>query len=88
MNGDEIKLINKTYNKFQINEVNFSTYPKMMDVRGKQIPKKMAKIDNNSSKKGILVFTGDIGNKKHEFIFENKGQTLPLEKNSIIDSSS
>lgn len=79
-NIKKLESAEKKYNKFQINEVNFSTYQKMMDVRGKQIPKKMAKIDNNSSKKGILVFTGDIGNKKHEFIFENKGQTLPLEK--------
>lgn len=51
-----------------------------MDVRGKSIPKSMAKIDNFSSEKGRLVFTGDIGNKKHEFIFSKNGRIINLDK--------
>lgn len=68
------------YEKFGINEIKFETYQKMMDVRGKQIPKLMAKLSNDSSKIGTLVFTGNIGNKKHEFIFKTNGNTLALDK--------
>ena len=68
------------YEKFGINEIKFESYTKMMDVRGKQIPKTMAKLNNDSSKIGTLVFTGNIGNKKHEFVFKTNGNILTLDK--------
>lgn len=60
-------------------EVKFSTYTKesKRNIR--------AKIDKNSSKIGTLVFTGDIDNKKHEFIFEKNGKEIPLNKSVFED---
>lgn len=63
-----------------LKEYKIETYKKMMDVRGKQIPKDMAKISNNTPKVGTLVFTGDINNKKHEFIFVKNGKKIKLDK--------
>lgn len=60
-------------------EVKFSTYTK----KGKRNIR--AKIDKNSSKIGTLVFTGDIDNKKHEFIFEKNGKEIPLNKSVFED---
>ena len=67
------------YEKFGTNQIKFKTFTKMMDVRGKQIPKTMATFDNASSKSGTLVFTGDIGNKKHEFVFSKNGVKINLQ---------
>lgn len=44
-----------------------------------------AQIDKNSSKIGTLVFTGDIGNKKHEFVFAKNGNKIQLDKSVFED---
>lgn len=80
-NIKKLESAKEKYNKFGLlNEVKFSTYKKMMNVRGKEIPKNMAKLDNNSSLSGKLVFTGNIGNKKHEFIFKTNGTKIEIDK--------
>lgn len=75
------------YDAFGTKNINYKTFTKIMDVRGKQISKEMATIDNTSNKKGTLVFTGDIGNKKHEFIFKLGTQIIPLDTSIIQDFS-
>lgn len=71
------------YEKYGIKQVKYKTYTKMMDVRGQQIPKTMAKIDQTQNNNGTLVFSGDIGNKKHEFIFKSNGQKIQLDQSVI-----
>lgn len=75
------------YNEFGTKQVTYKTFTKMMDVKGKQIPKEMAKMDNASNQKGILVFSGDIGNKKHEFIFKSSTQKISLDTSVFQDFS-
>ena len=75
------------YENFGMNEVGFTTYKKMMKVGQKEIPKDMAKIDQNSKNRGTLVFTGDIGNKKHEFVFKSTTNAIPLDKKVFSDFS-
>ncbi|MDY0181457.1 TIGR03986 family CRISPR-associated RAMP protein [Aliarcobacter skirrowii] len=80
-NLKKLESAKEKYNKFGLlKELKFSTYKKIMDIRGRKIPKNMAKFDNNSSLFGKLVFTGNIGNKKHEFIFKTNGKILELDK--------
>ena len=79
-NIKKLETAKSKYEEFGINDIKFETYQKMMDVRGKKIPKFMAKLSNDLSKIGTLVFTGNIGNKKHEFIFKTNGNTLALDK--------
>ncbi len=57
---------------------------KMMDVRGRQIPKQVAIYSASSNKKGTLVFTGDINNKKNEFIFIPNGKFIQV-KNYVVE---
>lgn len=67
----KLKHAKDKYEKFGVQQINFKTYKKMMkNTRGQEIPKTMAQIDNTSSNKGTIVFTGDINNKKHEFVFK------------------
>ena len=56
-------------------EIKFSTYIE----KGKRDITR-ARIDKNSNKIGTIVFTGDIGNKKHEFIFAKNGKKIQLDK--------
>lgn len=64
------------YKKCKISrEIKFSTY---IEEGKRNITR--AKIDKNSSKIGTLVFTGDIGNKRHEFVFAKNGKKIPLDK--------
>lgn len=72
------------YEKCRISrEVNFLTY---IEEGRRNITR--AKIDKNSSKIGRLVFTGDIGNKKHEFVFAKNGNKIPLDKSVFEDFKS
>lgn len=71
------------YEKFGFQTVKYQTYTKMMKVGQREIAKKMAKIDVTQQNSGILVFSGDIGNKKHEFIFKSGGQKIQLESSII-----
>lgn len=61
-------------------EVKFSTY---IEEGKRNITR--AKIDKNSLKIGTLVFTGDIDNKKHEFVFAKNGKKIPLDKSIFED---
>jgi len=72
------------YEKYGFQQIQFTTYTKMMDVHGRKIPKKMAKIDDRSTNTGTLVFTGDIGNKKNEFVFKPNGEEIPISDNSVV----
>ena len=64
------------YKKCKISrEIKFSTY---IEEGKRNITR--AKIDKNSSKIGTLVFTGDIGNKRHEFVFAKNGKKIQLDK--------
>jgi len=46
------------------------------------------KIDEKSSKIGMLVFTGDIKGKKHEFVFAKNGNKIQLDKSVFEDFKS
>lgn len=75
------------YEHFGIQKIPYKSFKKMMDVRGKQIPKIMATIDHTSTISGTLVFTGDIRNKKHEFIFRPNGKFFRVDE-SVYNSFS
>ena len=64
------------YEKCKVSrEIKFSTYIE----KGKRNITR-ARIDDNSNKTGIVVFTGDIKGKAHEFVFAQNGNTIPLDK--------
>lgn len=44
-----------------------------------------ARIDSNSNRSGIVVFTGDIDMKKHEFVFAKNGNKFKLNKRVFED---
>ncbi|MFP4486325.1 MAG: TIGR03986 family CRISPR-associated RAMP protein [Campylobacterales bacterium] len=73
------------YEKYGMQHIKYKTYTKMMKVGKRQIPKQMAKIDHTQNNTGILVFTGDIGNKKHEFVFKSNGKKIHLDPSVIQD---
>jgi CRISPR-associated protein (TIGR03986 family) len=54
-----------------------------MKVRNKYINKKIAVYDANSTKKGQLVFTNKIDNKKNEFVFCKNGNDINVSKNVV-----
>ena len=63
---------------FSLKEINIRKQKKMMNVRGKQIPRTIAVYDKNAQQQGTLVFTGQINNKKNEFVFISNGQNIKL----------
>ena len=69
------------YTKFGLlKEINFTPYnEKSQNRSGQNITIKRAKFDRQGII-GILVFTGQIGNKTHEFIFAKSGNKFALDK--------
>ena len=82
----KLETANEKYKKFGLlKEINFAPYNEKSKNRfGKEITIKRAKFDRQG-RKGVLVFTGDIGNKKHEFIFAKNGKKIQLDK-SIFEN--
>jgi CRISPR-associated protein (TIGR03986 family) len=73
------------YEHTQNLSISFKKTTKMMDVRGKQLPKDIAIFDTTSTNIGTLVFTGKIDNKKNEFIFKSNGQKRDINKTVFDD---
>ena len=69
-------------------EVPFQKSNKTMNVRGKNIQKEIATYNKDSNKKGILVCTGDINNKKNEFLFISHNKKIRLAKSVVDDFKS
>lgn len=69
------------YTKFGLlKEINFTPYnEKSQNRSGQNITIKRAKFDRQG-RIGILVFTGQIGNKTHEFVFAKSGNKFALDK--------
>ncbi|WP_149703576.1 TIGR03986 family CRISPR-associated RAMP protein [Campylobacter concisus] len=69
------------YTKFGLlKEINFTPYnEKSQNRSGQNITIKRAKFDRQGII-GILVFTGQIGNKIHEFVFAKNGNKFALDK--------
>ena len=69
------------YTKFGLlKEINFTPYnEKSQNRSGQNITIKRAKFDRQGII-GILVFTGQIGNKTHEFVFAKNGNKFALDK--------
>lgn len=78
----KLETAKEKYKKFGLlKEINFTPYnEKSQNRSGQNITIKRAKFDKQG-KNGILVFTGDIGNKKHEFVFAKNGNKFALDKN-------
>lgn len=69
------------YEKCKVSrEIKFSTY---IEKGRRNITR--ARIDDNSNRAGIVVFTGDIKGKTHEFVFAKNGKTIPLNKSVFED---
>lgn len=77
----KLETAKEKYTKFGLlKEINFTPYnEKSQNRSGQDITIKRAKFDKQG-KNGILVFTGDIGNKKHEFVFAKNGKKIQLDK--------
>ena len=77
----KLETAKEKYKKFGLlKEINFSPYNEKSKNRfGQEIAIKRAKFVGQG-RKGILVFTGDIGNKKHEFVFAKNGKKIQLDK--------
>lgn len=77
----KLETAKEKYKKFGLlKEINFTPYnEKSQNRSGQNITIKRAKFDKQG-KNGILVFTGDIGNKKHEFVFAKNGNKFALDK--------
>lgn len=78
----KLETAKEKYKKFGLlKEINFTPYnEKSQNRSGQNITIKRAKFDKQGEN-GILVFTGDIGNKKHEFVFAKNGNKFALDKN-------
>ncbi len=61
---------------------------KMMNIRGRQIPKQIAIYNPFSNEKATLVFTGDINNKKNEFVFISKNNFIQVSQSVVEDFKS
>ncbi|WP_298041858.1 TIGR03986 family CRISPR-associated RAMP protein [uncultured Campylobacter sp.] len=83
---EKLKTAEDKYKKFGfLREINFTPYDeKLTNKFGKRIIIKRAKFDRYGQK-GILVFTGKIDNKKHEFVFAKNGKKIPLDKSIFED---
>jgi len=75
------------YERFGLRKVKYSTFKKMMTIGKKKIPKQMAKLDTSSNQEGYLVFTGDIKNKKHEFLFKSQTNKVVIDSEVFEDFS-
>ena len=77
----KLKTAKEKYIKFGLlKEINFTPYnEKSQNRSGQDIIIKRAKFDKQG-RNGTLVFTGDIGNKKHEFVFAKNGKKIQLDK--------
>ncbi len=71
------------YNLIQNRNIKFNKKTKMMNVRGKSIPKNYAVYNKDSSNIGKLVFTNKIKNKKNEFVFKPNGNKINIDNNIV-----
>ncbi|MBE9864281.1 TIGR03986 family CRISPR-associated RAMP protein [Campylobacter concisus] len=78
----KLETAKEKYTKFGLlKEINFTPYnEKSKNRSGQNITIKRAKFDRQG-RIGILVFTGQIGNKTHEFVFAKSGNKIALDKN-------
>lgn len=83
---EKLKTAEDKYKKFGfLREINFTPYDeKLTNKFGKIIIIKRAKFDRHGQK-GILVFTGKIDKKRHEFVFAKNGKKIQLDKNVFED---
>jgi len=81
----DIENVKTKYNKIKDIFIKFKKDKKIMNVRGKKIPKQIAIYSNISENIGQLVFTNKINNKKNEFIFKENGNELELNKNILLN---
>jgi CRISPR-associated protein len=77
----KLETAKEKYTKFGLlKEINFTPYnEKSQNRSGQNITIKRAKFDRQG-RIGILVFTGQIGNKTHEFVFAKNGNKFALDK--------
>ena len=77
----KLETAKEKYTKFGLlKEINFTPYnEKSQNRSGQDITIKRAKFDRQG-RIGILVFTGQIGNKTHEFVFAKNGNKFALDK--------
>lgn len=83
---EKLETAEKKYKKFGLlKEINFTPDNKKSTNKfGKVIIIKRALFDTKGQR-GILVFTGKIDNKKHEFIFAKNGNKIQLDKSVFED---
>lgn len=83
---EKLETAKEKYKKFGLlKEVNFTPYDEKSKTKtGQEITIKRAKFDKQG-RKGILVFTGNIDKKRHEFVFAKNGKKIQLDKNVFED---
>ena len=89
MNYEEIEKLETAKEKYKkfglLKEINFTPYDEKSKTKtGQEITIKRAKFDKQG-RKGILVFTGNIDKKRHEFVFAKNGKKIQLDKNVFED---
>jgi CRISPR-associated protein len=89
MNYEEIEKLETAKEKYKkfglLKEINFTPYDEKSKTKmGQKITIKRAKFDKQG-RKGILVFTGNIDKKRHEFVFAKNGKKIQLDKNVFED---
>ena len=89
MNYEEIEKLETAKEKYKkfglLKEINFTPYDEKSKTKmGQEITIKRAKFDKQG-RKGILVFTGNIDKKRHEFVFAKNGEKIQLDKNVFED---
>ena len=89
MNYEEIEKLETAKEKYKkfglLKEINFTPYDEKSKTKtGQEITIKRAKFDKQG-RKGILVFTGNIDKKRHEFVFAKNGKKIQLDKNIFED---
>lgn len=82
----KLETAKEKYKKFGLlKEINFTPYDEKSKTKtGQEITIKRAKFDKQG-RKGILVFTGNIDKKRHEFVFAKNGKKIQLDKNVFED---
>ena len=83
---EKLETAKEKYKKFGLlKEINFTPYDEKSKTKmGQEITIKRAKFDKQG-RKGILVFTGNIDKKRHEFVFAKDGKKIQLDKNVFED---
>lgn len=83
---EKLETAKEKYKKFGLlKEINFAPYDEKSKTKtGQEITIKRAKFDKQG-RKGILVFTGNIDKKRHEFVFAKNGKKIQLDKNVFED---